>query len=286
VLFDANPSHRGSAIIVVFCRAIVERVTTSRVVDSATAAAFWLFLSLLPLAAVAAMVAANIAIADVSVLHSIFTVVPESSRELVGSELGKVAALRGGTTTPISFVVFVWLASSGVHGLLDAFDATTRCKRSWLHKRAVAIAMCVALSVGVGALAAFAGALRRVMPALASLHRPERVLLGFVFEAALISLLFMTGISRRARKTMPVIPGAIASAVLHTALASGYVVYISSLGTGSAYQAGLATIGVTMTVVYLFTLSLLVGVTINAVLDDERASRTRDVTSARQGGEG
>ncbi len=262
-------------------RALLDRIRDARVVDSATAAAFWLFLSLLPIAAVAAMIVANIAIADVSVLESWFAAVPASARELFAEELHRVAALRHGAGAPLTAVVFIYLASTGIHAIFDAFDATTRCTRSWMHKRLLAIAVCFGLSVVVAIVGFVAGEVKHdVSAALVNFfsHGVAGVITAFVVELALILTLFVIGVAPEKRK-LPIFPGAIVAASLHMIFAWSYVLYVENIGTGSAYEAGLATIGVTMTVVFLFTLALLLGVTVNAVLGTEVATHaTRHAT--------
>jgi membrane protein len=256
-------------------RALLDRIRDARVVDSATAAAFWLFLSLLPIAAVAAMIVANIAIADVSILDSWFAAVPASARDLFTKELHRVAELRHGAGTPLTALVFIYLASTGIHAIFDAFDTTMRCTRSWLRKRLLAIAVCVGLSIVVALVGLVAGEVKReVSSSLVNFfsHGVAGVMTAFVVELALVLTLFVVGLAPE-RKTMPIFPGAIVAAVLHMIFAWSYVLYVEHVGSGSAYEAGLATIGVTMTVVFLFTLALLLGVTVNAVLGTEVAKR-------------
>jgi uncharacterized BrkB/YihY/UPF0761 family membrane protein len=259
-------------------RALFDRLLDARMVDSATAAAFWSFLSILPLAAFAAMLVAHVAVADASVFDAIFAYVPESSRELFARELAIVASHRTGTFAPATMVAFVWLASSGFHALFDAFDAVTRCRRSWVRKRVRACAVCVACSLALAAVAVAGGVARRTFVVAAS-HGIGSVLIAFAIELAMIAALFAIGVAPEARAKMPILPGALVAVALHMILAGTYVLYVRSLGTGSAYEAGLATIGVTMTTVLLFTLSLLAGVTVNAVLGTDVATSSHGGSS-------
>ncbi len=249
----------------------------TRIADQASSSAFWLFLSLLPLAAVAGMVVAKIGVADMSVFETVLSAVPPSSRALVREELGKVAAWNGGAVAPLSALTFFWLASSGVHAILDAFDATTESKRAWWQKRAIAIAMCVAFSLGVGALGALVGVAEREAVAKVAFTVATRSFLsygvGFLIETGLIVALFAAGVARKAERRMHSLwPGAALSAGMHTAVGAGYAEYIGHMGDGGAYRAGLATIGITMSVVYFFTLSLLVGLSLNAAIGEARQS--------------
>jgi uncharacterized BrkB/YihY/UPF0761 family membrane protein len=194
----------------------------------------------------------------------------------VRRELDRVAAWHGGTVAPVSALVFVWLASTGVHAILDAFDTTLAVDRSWWRKRLLACAICAALSCVVAAVAVLLGVLdhgptRNVVAILTT--GPARYGVAFAAEIGFITALFTVGLHRvGARAHDRRWPGAVVAASLQTLLGYGYVVYVRHLGGGAYATATLATIGVTMMVVYFFTLSLLVGVTFNVVL----ATRARE----------
>lgn len=72
---------------------------------------------------------------------------------------------------------------------------------------------------------------------------------------------------------MPIVPGALLATVLQIAIGFGYGFYITQVGDGGAYQAGLASIGVTLVALYLFCLMILVGVEVNQMLGEHRAAR-------------
>lgn len=250
-----------------------DEVARSKLIDVASAAAFWLFLSLLPIATVAGMAVAKIQHADVSLFGPLLESLPHETRELIERELGRVASWKGGTVGPISALVFLWLASSGIHAILDAFDATTECERSWIRKRLVSIALCIALSIAIAAFGLFVGLV--VRGALASsllAYAPIRFVFAFAIEIVLIAGLFAGGIARSCKARMPLLPGALLAATLNVVLGFGYVQWIRVMGTGGAYQAGLATIGVTLTALWLFVLALLFGVVLNKLLGTRRAS--------------
>ncbi len=69
---------------------------------------------------------------------------------------------------------------------------------------------------------------------------------------------------------MPLVPGALLAIGLQTVLGFGYAFYVKQAGDGGAYQAGLATIGVTLMALYLFSVALLVGVEVNRTLGERR----------------
>lgn len=252
----------------------------SRTFGLAAEMSFFLFLSLLPLAAVAGLVAARLATQDNSLIDPLLTSLPPASRQLIVNELGRVSAWKGGAVGPLAIVTFVWLASAGVSSVFDALELETESPpRGWLRKRLLAIATCVALSVGVASLTLlstglgwvvriFGGVAEEVLPGIGStlFGTIVRVAVGAAIAVSLIAGLYYVGIPQAQRRTMPVWPGAILATGLQALLGWGYSAYIGRMGDGGAYQAGLAAIAVTLTALYLFSIALLVGAEVNGLL--------------------
>lgn len=82
----------------------------------------------------------------------------------------------------------------------------------------------------------------------------------------IIAGLYALGLPAKLRRSMPILPGAALAAVLQALLGVAYGLFIHATGDGSAYLAGLATIGVTMTFVYISVLSVLLGLAANQSL--------------------
>jgi membrane protein len=244
--------------------------------------AFWLFLSLIPLAAVAGLVAAKIATESADVAAMLDTLPPETHR-LVHRQLSHVAAWNGGAVGAPAAVVFFWLASGGVHSTFDLLEVKAGVSRSWWKKRLIALGTCLCLSVGVALIGLLAGGVRRVLAflggavSLAGFQQQAglfesggRLVLGLLTATGLVAGLYFVGIPRSARSRMPVLPGALLAVLLQALLGYGYVFYLSKVGIQSAYQAGLSIIGVTMIALYLFSIALLVGAELNAILAKKR----------------
>jgi len=92
--------------------------------------------------------------------------------------------------------------------------------------------------------------------------------------------LFRIGLSPKERRGLPLSAGAAIAAILQTITGSLYIYSITLLGDGGAYLAGLATIGVTLTALFLYTLFLLVGLSVSQFL--KRASRCKRVSMIRK----
>jgi membrane protein len=262
----------------------LKRLDESRALGLGAEMAFWLFLSLLPLSAVAGLLAAKLASGGQSIMDPLVRSLPRETRDLVSQELGRMAAWNGGKVGFSAGLVFLWLASSGIHSIFDGIEiASESAPRPWWKKRALALFACVALSVGVallGLLAAGLGGIRGLLGTEISARAlafesslPGQILrlaIGFLLSFAIIGGLFWIGLPPQARRSMPVAPGALLAIGLQVLLGFGYAFYLKNAGDGGAYQAGLATIGVTLMALYLFCLALLVGVEANRMIGDRR----------------
>jgi membrane protein len=267
----------------------IRELERSRTTGMAAEMAFWLFLSLVPLAAVAGLVAAKVAVSNAEVT-SLLASLPAETRELVSKQLKHVAAWNGGSVAAPAAIVFVWLGSGGVHAVFDVLEVKAEASRPWWKKRALALASCVALSVGLAIIAVLATGLSRVLALLRGtvpiaqfesragvtglVDAVLRLGVGALTALGLVAGLYLIGIPRTARKRIPVLPGALVAVALQAALGYGYVFYLSKVGVRSAYQAGLSIIGVTMIALYLFSVALLVGAELNHVVARRRRSRT------------
>jgi membrane protein len=265
-------------------------IDRSRTTGRAAEMAFWLFLSLVPLAAVAGLVAAKVAVSSAEIT-SLLNSLPAQTRDLVARQLNEAAALKGGTVAAPAVVVFVWLASGGIHAVFDVLEVQASSPRPWWKKRAFALASCIALSVGMAIIAVMATGLSRVLDFLRGtmpiaeiesrthmtgfLDTAFRLTVGGLTALGLVAGVYFVGVPREERRRTRVLPGAILAVALQSALGYGYAFYLSKVGVSSAYHAGLSIIGVTLIALYLFSIALLVGAELNQVLAKRKRARTR-----------
>ena len=106
-----------------------------------------------------------------------------------------------------------------------------------------------------------------------------RLLIGAAVSFGLVCGLYWIALPRGARKSMPLVPGTLVAVGLQILVGFGYGVYLQKAGDGGAYQAGLASIGVTLMALYLFCLVLLVGTKVNEMVGEQRKKATRPATS-------
>jgi membrane protein len=265
-------------MFVFWTKTFVRQIIVSRTLGMAAEMAFWLFLSLIPLAVVTGLVAAKIAVNSSDVTAMVDSLPPET-RHLVGKQLHHVAGWKGHAVGAPAAVVFFWLASGGLHSVFDLLEVQAGVARPWWKRRLLALGACVGLSVGVAVIAVVAGGLRRMLGlvhgtvALAGFQHEAgaidsviRGTLGLVTAVGLVAGLYFIGVPRKARRRASVLPGALLAVGLQASLGYGYVFYLSKVGVDSAYQAGLSIIGVTMIALYLFSIALLVGAELNHVV--------------------
>lgn len=262
----------------------------ARTIGLAAEMSFWLFLSLVPLAAVAGLAAARLATSRALMAGSFLSTVPPEVRTMIEGQVETVAHWNG-KVAPVALSVFVWLAANGVHAVFDALEVQSGTTRPWWKKRLLAMATCVGLSIGIAIVGLLAMGLDRVRalagPAVplagagASLANDlARLVTGSAVSVAMVVALYRVGIPREARHRTPILPGALLAVALLAGLGSGYRLYVSNMGVGDAYMGSLAVIGVTMMTLWLFSIAILLGAELNKVLRDRRTRSPREPRGA------
>jgi membrane protein len=260
---------------------MVRGASRARTFGLAAEMSFWLFLSLVPLAAVSGWMAARVVTTRASAAAGLLSAVPPDARNLIQGEVQRVAGWRGSAVAPVALVTFVWLAASGVHAVFDALEVQAGASRPWWRQRLLALGTCVALSAGVallGFLAVGLGRLEMVAGRAVPLAGMEATIAGSVLRAAaglgigvaMVAGVYVIGIPRGRRAAIPILPGALLAVVSIAAVGWGYRVLISTTGMADAYQGSLAVIGVTLTTLWLFSVALLLGAELNKVILDRR----------------
>jgi membrane protein len=259
----------------------------ARTLGLAAEVSFWLFLALVPLAAVAGLIAARV-IATRG-MGDIFAAVPPAARETIEKQVQQVASFKGGHVAPVAVATFLWLSASGLQSIFDVLEVQAGASRSWVRKRLSALGACVALSLGVAVLALLGAGLARIEALLGHsapvvTHGVVPSIAGGVLRAAaalaigfgMIAGLYRVGLPREAGAAFPIAPGAALATGLVALLGAGYGVYVSLMGAGDAYLGSLAAVGVTLMTLWLFSVAILLGAELNRVLYDRRTGRTND----------
>lgn len=109
--------------------------------DAASAMAFHFFLSLIPLLLVLGYVLGLIVRQRgvEAFMDPLLDAAPQMATELVRRELERLAGATSSPIAPVGIVGFLWIASSGTHGLLNVFEHVFGAtRRPWWKKRAIA----------------------------------------------------------------------------------------------------------------------------------------------------
>src|SRR5262249_37836997 len=105
---------------------------------------------------------------------------------------------------------------------------------------------------------------------------PVRIVASLGVGFGYVSALYWVGVPKEARRTAPILPGAAVAVAIQAASRIGYGYYLSHIGTGAAYTAGLSLVG--LTALYLFAIALLTGAVVNWKLGQATAPRSIPAT--------
>jgi membrane protein len=265
-------------------RWLARQWTRRRMPGLAAESAFWLFFSLIPLVAVAGMVAAKFASSKrVDEWLPLLSGASPAAHDFLNGELDRVSAWNSGTVGPLAAAMFFWLASSGLHALFDALQANLGQTRSWLRTRGAALIGCLLLSVAVTALVGAGTLVAKWQPLVGSSAWATwgSRLLAFAWSFLFARGIFRIGLSPKERRCLPLSVGAAVAAVLQTLVGAVYVLSLKLMGDGSAYLAGLASIGVTLTALFFYALALLIGLSLSQLF--KRTARCKRLAVVRDG---
>jgi len=244
----------------------------------ASAIAFDLFLSLIPLLALAGWLLTVLLRESPEALASVSALLdstPGQVHLVLQTHFGR---FKGGVA-PLAMIVSVYMASNAFHTFMNVFEnATGAARRSWWVKRAIALT-CVFVVILMLALTgmvavAVAGGPARVMsavlvqseiPALA-----ERIayLVGAAMGTAFLAGFFRIAVVHRGRKRH-VWRGAALTVGVGVLVSWGFAQYLRTLARYTLYYGSLATVAMTLFWVYLWSVALLVGMELNTQLEQE-----------------
>lgn len=244
----------------------------------ASAMAFDLFLSLIPLLALAGWLLTVLLRESPQALHSVSTLLestPGQVHLVLQTHFGR---FKGGVA-PLAMIVSVYMASNAFHTFMNVFEnATGALQRSWWVKRAIALG-CVFAAIlmlaltGVVAVAVAGGPARVMSALLGSAEIPalaQRIayLVGAGMGTAFLAGFFRIAVVHRGRKRH-VWRGAALTVGLGVLVSWGFAQYLRTLARYTLYYGSLATVAMTLFWVYLWSIALLVGMELNAQLEQE-----------------
>lgn len=163
---DAPPWKRAAR----WLYRIAQGLHQHHALDAASAMAFHFFLSLIPLLVVMGYVL-GLLVRQKGVeafMDPLLEAAPEMATDLVRRELERLAGATSAPIAPLGVFGFLWIASSGTHGLMNVFEIALGAKRRpWWKKRLIATVWVL------GSIVAVSGTAWGVLAVGEELHKIE-----------------------------------------------------------------------------------------------------------------
>ena len=248
---------------------LVSNLDRHHVLSAASAMAFDVFLSLIPILAMCGYVLHRLRQSGSVVLGSLLRTAPPQIQELASAELLRLSDEGAAALAPLSLIGFIWLSSSGLATAMSHCEVMFHARaRSWVKRRAIAIACVVVGVVAIGLFTAFAvlvaGVLGTTGAAVLGLTLPFALSLGGLWVFYRISIRRPRDVKRRS------MPGAIVTVILWSALTFGFSEYVRDFAGYATFYGSLAAVAMLLFWLWLLMLALLFGAEVNAVLEGVR----------------
>lgn len=268
-------------------RRLVEGLYYHDALSAAPAMAFHFFLSLIPLLVFVGFLAGRVVRlhGTDAMIGPLLELLPVQAETVLRRELERLSGVDG-TIAPVAFVGFVWVASGGAHGFMDALEVTLSAeRRPWWKKRVLSIAWVLVATFGVliitSLFARVAGGAG--IPATGYWREWTRQLvhglgdrsfssLGFAVLVGICALaaFYWLSVARPKGVRRRVWPGAVVAMSLWVSMSWGFGEYVTSLGRYTVYYGSLAAMAVLLVWFWLSSLMFLVGAELNAQLEGVR----------------
>jgi membrane protein len=247
----------------------------------ASAMAFSLFLASIPLMALAGNVVAHVLHGEPSALTLLSRMVdlaPQEVRSLIDRNIARGTDQN---TAPFFLMGALWLSATAFHDAMTVFErALDARRRSWIHKRIIALGCVVAL-MGLLALAGSAvvvsaggsTALLRFLLEPVTERRPGVIAstVAALATGALVAAFFRIAVRHRMRRPR-LWPGSVTTVALGALASYGFARYARSLASYALFYGSLAAVAVFLLWLWIMCIALLVGVELNACLERGEAA--------------
>lgn len=261
---------------------VAHGMTRDEVAVHASAMTFDLFLSLIPMLALSGWLLTLLLQnnpAALGYVSELLNVTPYQVHQVMEVQFGRFAA----GVAPFAVLIALYLASGAFHTAMNVFERATGAKRrSWWVKRAIALGCVLAAIVtlaltGIVGMVLGGGPTQTVIAILGpdtvpGLARYVTYSLAFVSATAFLAGFFRVAIHHPDLKRH-VWPGAFVTIGIGTVVSWGFAMYLQTLARYTIYYGSLATVAVTLVWLYLWCVALLLGVELNAQLENEDRRR-------------
>jgi membrane protein len=253
-------------------RQVLRAQTAEQVGLSASGAAFWIVIAVLP-TAIAAVSVYGLVVGPQTVagsLSGLFRNGPQSLGATLAEQLQKVAAAddRGLTTgLVVSLLLALWSASAGVYNLERAIRAAYGyAPEEYVRARGRALVGAVVVVAGLGLVALVSTAAAYVADRLPVAVAAVVAVIVFVGVASpVIALMYRYSVGHRLAVRRQ-LPGAVAASIGMGIVVAGFAVYLRFSARYTAVYGALAGTVIGMVGTYLAVYVLLLGAVLNAQL--------------------
>lgn len=232
---------------------------------AASAMAFDLFLSLIPLVAGAGVVLHRLHSTSATTLGPLLKAIPRDVAAMIDGEFLRLSDAGFKVFAPLVLVAFAWVSSAGLSTALGVFECIyIGTERPWWKRRLIAIAYVFCGLVVVTIVTA-------VGLWIASKSSTLGWILGFclpvVAPVLLVAAFFRIATQRRGGPKRRIFPGAILTVALWAATSTAFSFYVGKVASYATLYGNLATVAIALLWLWLASIALLVGGEVNALLD-------------------
>jgi membrane protein len=273
----ASRRHRLSHVTFMLVQILVRR----DIAAATSAMAFDLFLAAIPMLALAGWLFGKLLLGNhQSVLQTTAALLNLTPNEVQTLTLEQLDRFALDTVAPFALLGALWTASGAFHtsmSLLEASAGTAR--RSWLHKRLLALSSVIVSIVLFGSSALLSvwasGGTSRLFGAISGgdvelnpsfAHYLLMLLLASI-GVALLALFFYVA-SPRPGVRRRVFPGAFVAVVAGSSVSGAFAYYAGHLARFALFYGSLAAVAVTLAWLWLICFSVLVGAELNQLLEN------------------
>lgn len=213
---------------------------------------------------------------------------PEPSRQLVGTELHQIVSASGGALgigVILGILFALWSTSRGMSGLMSALNMAygETETRSFLRYNVVALLMSGALIVGgilaIALLAGIPGAVAALGPRVGGVYKWVALIAEWpvllIVVMLVLAMLYAYAPDRQPPRWRWVTPGAITAAILWLIASMAFGAYVGNFANYNATYGSLGAVIVLLTWLYLSAFVVLLGAEINAQTERVGAARSR-----------
>lgn len=232
---------------------------------AASAMAFDLFLSLIPLVAGGGVILHRLHSTSATTLGPLLKAIPPAVAQLIDGEFLRLSDAGFKVFAPVVLVAFAWVSSAGLSTALGVFECIyIGSERPWWKRRLIAMAYVLGGLIIVSLVTA-------IGLWVASKSSALGWILGFclpvVAPVLLVAAFFRIATQRTGGPQRRIFPGAILTVALWAATSTAFSFYVGRIASYATLYGNLATVAIALLWLWLASIALLVGGEVNALLD-------------------